>query len=180
MKPKTPMMITVDLTKEKIDISPVREDLERDYIGGEGVGTRILWEMVKPHTDALSPGNAIIFATGPLNGTIFPAGSRGTIVFKSPETGTVSMSNIGGKWCAQLKFAGYDHVVVTGKAKSPVYLFIDDETVELRDASEVWGMTIPEMEKSMSVNGKIVYLGRAATPLDRGHHVWCKCPVQLR
>ena len=147
MKPKTPKMITVDLTKEKIDISPVREDLERDYIGGEGAGTRLLWEMVKPHTDALSPGNAIIFASGPLNGTIFPAGSRGTVVFKSPETGTVSMSNIGGKWCAQLKFAGYNLVAVTGKAKSPVYLFIDDDTVELRDASEVWGMTIPEMQK---------------------------------
>ncbi len=142
-------MIIVDLTKEKIDIVPMRNDLARDYIGGEGTGTRLLWEMVKPHTDALAPGNTIIFATGPLNGTIFPAGPRGTVVFKSPETGTVSMSNIGGHWTAQLKFAGYDLIAVTGKAKRPVYLFIDDETVELRDAKQIWGMTIPEMEEEL-------------------------------
>ncbi|MBW2552679.1 MAG: aldehyde ferredoxin oxidoreductase family protein [Deltaproteobacteria bacterium] len=142
-------MIVVDLTREKIDVMPMRDDLARDYIGGEGTGTRLLWEMVKPHTDALAPGNTIVFATGPLNGTIFPAGPRGTVVFKSPETGTVSMSNIGGHWTARLKFAGYDLVAVTGKAKRPVYLFIDDETVELRDAEHIWGTTIPEMEEGL-------------------------------
>ena len=142
-------MIVVDLTREKIDVMPMRDDLARDYIGGEGTGTRLLWEMVKPHTDALAPGNTIVFATGPLNGTIFPAGPRGTVVFKSPETGTVSMSNIGGHWTARLKFAGYDLVAVTGKAKRPVYLFIDDETVELRDAEHIWGTTIPEMEETL-------------------------------
>ncbi len=146
---KNEKMIKVDLTKEKIDIVPMRDDLTRDYIGGEGVGTRLLWEMVEPHTDALAPGNTIVFATGPLNGTIFPAGPRGTVVFKSPETGTVSMSNIGGHWTARLKFAGYDLVAVTGKAKRPVYLFIDDETVELRDAEQIWGSTIPEMEEAL-------------------------------
>ena len=146
---KNEKMIKVDLTKEKIDIVPMRNDLTRDYIGGEGVGTRLLWEMVKPHTDALAPGNTIVFATGPLNGTIFPAGPRGTVVFKSPETGTVSMSNIGGHWTARLKFAGYDLIAVTGKAKRPVYLFIDDETVELRDAEHIWGTTIPRMEEEL-------------------------------
>ncbi|MCG7852357.1 MAG: aldehyde ferredoxin oxidoreductase, partial [Methanosarcinaceae archaeon] len=142
-------MITVDLSKEKIDVMPMRDDLTRDYIGGEGTGTRLLWEMLKPHTDALAPGNTIVFATGPLNGTIFPAGPRGTVVFKSPETGTVSMSNIGGHWTARLKFAGYDLIAVTGKAKRPVYLFIDDETVELRDAEHIWGTTIPRMEEEL-------------------------------
>jgi len=146
---KNKKMIMVDLTKEKIDILPMQEDLTRDYIGGEGMGTRLLWEMVKPRTDALAPGNAIIFATGPLNGTIFPAGARGTVVFKSPETGTVSMSNIGGNWTARLKFAGYELIAVTGTAKNPVYLFIDDDTVELRDAEHLWGTTIPEMEEAL-------------------------------
>ena len=146
---KNEKMIIVDLTREKIDIMPMREDLTRDYIGGEGMGTHLLWEMVKPRTDALAPDNAIIFATGPLNGTIFPAGARGTVVFKSPETGTISMSNIGGNWTARLKFAGYGLVAVTGMAKKPSYLFIDDETVELRDAEHLWGTTIPEMEEAL-------------------------------
>ena len=127
-----PKMIRVDLTKEKIETLPLREDLTRDYIGGEGIGSRLLWEMVKPHTEPYAPDNAIIFATAPLNGTIFPAGPRGSIVFKSPETGTISMSNIGGHWAAQLKFAGYDLIAVTGKAKRPVYLWIDDETIEIQ------------------------------------------------
>jgi len=147
---KNEKMISVDLTREKIDIVPVKGELTRDYIGGEGTGTRLLWEMVKPNTDGLAPGNAILFATAPLNGTIFPAGARGTVVFKSPETGTVSMSNIGGNWSARLKFAGYGLIAVTGKAKKPVYLFIDDKTVELRDAAHLWGTTIPEMEESLT------------------------------
>ena len=139
-------MLVVDLTKESIEVTPMRNDLTEHYIGGEGTGTRLLWEMVKPRTDALAPGNTIVFATGPLNGTSFPAGARGTVVFKSPETGTVSMSNIGGHWAARLRRAGYELIAVTGKAKKHVYLFIDDDQVELRDAEHIWGTTIPEME----------------------------------
>ncbi len=139
-------MITVNLTKESIDVKPMRDDLSAHYIGGEGTGTRLLWEMVKPSTDALAPDNTIVFATAPLNGTIFPAGARGTVVFKSPETGTVSMSNIGGHWAARLRRAGYELIAVTGKAKKHVYLLVDDDTVELRDAMHIWGTTIPEME----------------------------------
>ena len=121
-------MIAVDLSREEIDVRPMRDDLIDGYLGGEGTGTRLLWEMVKPRTDALAPGNAVIFATGPLNGALFPAGARGTVVFKSPETGTVSMSNIGGHWTMRLRRAGYELIAVTGKAKKHVYLFIDDET----------------------------------------------------
>ena len=139
-------MIVVDLTKESIDVKTMRDDLRENHIGGEGTGTRLLWEMVKPRTDALAPGNTIVFATGPLNGTIFPAGARGTVVFKSPETGTVSMSNIGGHWAARLRRAGYELIAVTGKAKKHVYLLVDDDRVELRDAEHIWGTTIPEME----------------------------------
>ena len=142
-------MIVVDLTKESIDVKPMGDGLRENYIGGEGTGTRLLWEMVKPRTDALAPGNAIVFATAPLNGTIFPAGARGTVVFKSPETGTVSMSNIGGHWAARLRRAGYELIAVTGKAKKHVYLFVDDDSVELRDAGHIWGTTIPEMEETV-------------------------------
>lgn len=142
-------MICVDLTIERIETFPLRENLTRDYMGGEGIGSRLLWEMVKPHTDAFAPSNTIIFATAPLNGTIFPAGPRGSIVFKSPETGTISMSNIGGHWTAQLKFAGYDILAVTGKAKRPVYLWIDHEDIKLEYADNVWGKTIPDMQRML-------------------------------
>lgn len=147
---KNEKMITLDLTKEAIDIQPLPEELTRNFIGGEGTGTRLLWEMVKPHTDALAPANVIIFATSPLNGTLFPAGARGTVLFKSPETGTISMSNIGGHWTTRLKRAGYGLIAVTGKARSPVYLSVDDDQVELRDAAHFWGTTIPEMEEVLA------------------------------
>jgi aldehyde:ferredoxin oxidoreductase len=140
-------MITVDLSREHIDVAPIHEELIRDYIGGEGMGSRLLWEMVKGKTEPYHPGNAVIFAAAPFNGTIFPAGARGCIVFKSPESEGISMSNIGGRWGAELKFAGYDLVAVTGKAKRPVYLWIEDETVELRDAKKLWGRTIPETQE---------------------------------
>jgi aldehyde:ferredoxin oxidoreductase len=149
MKKNEAKMINVDLTKEKIETTPLREDLIRDYIGGEGIGSRLLWEMVRPHTEPYAPENVILFATAPLNGTIFPSGARASTVFKSPETGTISMSNIGGWWASELKFAGYDLVAVTGKAKRPVYLWIDDDTVELHDAGNIWGKTIPEMQKAV-------------------------------
>jgi len=110
MKKNKAKMVKVDLSSEKIEILPLRKDLTRDYIGGEGIGSRLLWEMVKPHTEPYTPENVILFVTSPLNGTIFPAGARGCIVFKSPETGTISMSNIGGRWSSELKFAGYELV----------------------------------------------------------------------
>jgi len=147
MKNKAAQMIRVDLSKEKIEALPLRDDLIRDYIGGEGVGSRLLWEMVEPHTEPYAPENVILFVTAPFNGTIFPAGARSCVVFKSPETGTISMSNIGGRWSSELKFAGYELIAVTGKAKRPLYLWIDDETIELKGAGAMWGNTIPEMQK---------------------------------
>lgn len=147
MKKSDAKMIKVDLSSEKIETLPLREDLVRDYLGGEGIGSRLLWEMLTPHMDPYAPENVILFATAPLNGTIFPAGARGCVVFKSPETGTISMSNIGGRWSSDLKFAGYDLLAITGKARKPVYLWIDDDTIELRDASSIWGKTTPEMQR---------------------------------
>ena len=78
-------MIKVDLSKELTSVEPLREDLTRDFLGGEGIGTRLLWEIVDAHTGPLTPENALLFSSAPLNGTIFPAGARGCVVFKSPE-----------------------------------------------------------------------------------------------
>jgi aldehyde:ferredoxin oxidoreductase len=162
MKAASEKMIVVDLTREKIKIVPMRSDLERDYMGGEGTGTRLVWEMVPAGIHPLEPKNTIVFAAAPLNGTIFPAGPRGTIVFKSPETGTISMTNIGGSWAARLKMAGYALLAVTGSAKKPTYLFIDDDKVEIRDARKLWGKTIPDMQQMIRDelgDGKIEVVG---------------------
>jgi len=102
-KAKKQKIIKVDLNKAKVEVLPLREDLQRNFLGGEGIASRLLWEMVRPQIDPFSPENVIIFGSSPLNGTIFPAGARACIVFKSPETGTVSMSNIGGWWSSELK-----------------------------------------------------------------------------
>jgi aldehyde:ferredoxin oxidoreductase len=127
-------------------VESIRDDLEKNYMAGEGIGTRLVWEMVEPNVSPFEPGNTIVFAAGALNGTVFPAGARGTVVFKSPETGTISMSNIGGAWSARLKMAGYACVAVTGKADKPAYLYVDKDLVELRDATHLWGKIIPDYQ----------------------------------
>ncbi len=147
MKVVLEKMLIVDLTREKIKIVPMRSDLQQGYIGGEGTGTRLVWEMVPAGIHPLEPKNTIVFSTAPLNGTIFPAGPRGTIVFKSPETGTISMSNIGGHWAARLKMAGYSLVAITGKAKKPVFLYIANDRVEICNARGLWGKSIPDMQR---------------------------------
>ena len=175
MKAASEKMIVVDLTREKIKIVPMRSDLERDYLGGEGTGTRLVWEMVPAGIHPLEPKNTIVFAAAPLNGTIFPAGPRGTIVFKSPETGTISMTNIGGSWAARLKMAGYALAAVTGSAKKPVYLFIDDNKVEIRDARKLWGKTIPDMQQMIRDelgDGKIEVVG-----IGPAGKIWCVFPI---
>jgi aldehyde:ferredoxin oxidoreductase len=105
--------------------------------------------MVPPKADPLGPNNAIVFASAPLNGTAFPAGSRGTVVFKSPETGTISMSNMGGHWGARMRMAGYECVAVIGKADKPKYIMIEDDKVEIRSADHLWGKDIPALQEAL-------------------------------
>jgi aldehyde:ferredoxin oxidoreductase len=140
-------ILTVNLSTKKIETNLVTEKYEQDYMGGEGLGTRLLWDMVTVKADPFGPDNAIIFASAPLNGTMFPAGPRGTVVFKSPETGTVSMSNMGGHWGARMRMSGYAAVAVIGKADKPVYVMIDDDRVEIRSAEHLWGKEIPAIQK---------------------------------
>ncbi len=142
-------MIKIHLSSAEISSMPVPEELERDYMGGEGIGTRLIWDMVPPKADPLGPNNAIVFASAPLNGTAFPAGPRGTVVFKSPETGTISMSNMGGHWGAHMRMAGYELIAVNGSAPKPVYIMIDDNSIEIRDAGHLWGMNIQELQEAL-------------------------------
>ncbi len=117
-----------------------------DYIGGRGLAAKILYDEIDPKTDPLGADNKILFATGPLTGTPVPAASRYMVVTKSPLTGAIACSNSGGFFPAELKYAGYDIVLVEGKAAEPVYIWIKNGEVEIRPAKDIWGKTTHEAE----------------------------------
>ncbi|MFC1822221.1 aldehyde ferredoxin oxidoreductase N-terminal domain-containing protein [Thermodesulfobacteriota bacterium] len=131
-------ILRVDLTTGHITRTPTAAYNER-YLGGRGIGAKIHWDEVPPGADALAPENRLSIMTGPVCGIPGFAGSRWVITGKSPINNRFSYSNLGGAWGAQLKASGHDGLVVQGKAQKPIYLFIDNNKVELRDASRLWG-----------------------------------------
>ena len=132
-------LLRVNLTNKGISKEPMREDWAGDFVGGVGLAARIYYEEVKPKIDALGPENKLLLMTGPLNGTMIPAASRSAICAKSPYTGSFFHSIFGGHLGPELKFAGYDGLIVEGRADRPVYLWIDDDRVEVRSAEHLWG-----------------------------------------
>jgi aldehyde:ferredoxin oxidoreductase len=117
------------------------------YLGSRGLGSKYLVEEVSPRVDPLSPENKIIWATGPLTGTMASTGGRYTVITKSPLTGAIACSNSGGYWGAELKMAGWDMVIFEGKSPTPVYLYINDDVAELRDAAHLWGQSVWKTEE---------------------------------
>ncbi len=116
------------------------------FLGGNGFGTKILWDEVGRDVDPLSPENKLIFATGPLTGTIFPTSGRLEIISKSPLTGIYGDANAGGHFTPELKRSGFDMIVFEGRSAKPVYLWVHNGEVEIRDASNVWGKGTHETE----------------------------------
>lgn len=137
-------ILHVDLSKEQIWTEPVPEEWVRKFIGSRGINAKILWDTLKPGIDPLSPENTLIFGTGTLSGTFAPTSGRTTVTCKSPATHLYLKTNVGGHWGTELKFAGYDYLVVQGAAKDPVYLWIDNGKVEIRDARHLWGKDVRE------------------------------------
>lgn len=142
-------ILRVDLTTGEIKKEPLMMDWAQDYLGGRGLATKYLWEGMDPATDPMSPANMLIFATGPLTGTMAATGGRYTVVTKGPLTNAIACSNSGGKFGAELKFAGYDMLILEGRSDKPVYLVIIDDEVELKDASEYWGTTVWHTEETL-------------------------------
>jgi len=134
-------ILRVDLTSGKIEKEPLSDRLRLNYIGGRGINSRILYDSVGPEVDALSPENVLIFGTGTVVGTPAPSAARITVTAKSPLTGILGDGNSGGHFSVEMKRAGYDHIVFTGKAEKPVYLWIEDDHVELRSAEHLWSKT---------------------------------------
>ncbi len=142
-------MLFVDLSAGKITDETPEESLYRDFIGGYGIGARILYNRQKGGVDPLGPENMLGFVTGPLTGSPANTGARYCVVCKSPITGGWGDANSGGIFGPTLKFAGYDAVFVTGVSDKPVYLLINNGKAELRDASKLWGEDIYETERML-------------------------------
>lgn len=132
-------LLRVDLKSEKVSRERLDPNVLRDYIGGRGLNIRFLYDEVKQGVDPLSPENKIFFSVGPCNGTSISGSQRISVGSKSPLTGFLGDSNCGGDIGAELKYAGYDMLIIEGRAEKPVYLWIQDDTVEIRDASPLWG-----------------------------------------
>jgi len=127
----------------------VDEAFFKKYLGGSGVGAKILFDTVGPEVDPLSPDNVVIFSVGPFQGTAVPGSGRWIIVSRSPLTGIYTDTCAGAAWGPEFKKTGFDALVVTGRAKSPVYLWIHDGTVEIKDASAMWGKMRAEAEEEI-------------------------------
>ncbi|MGD2272963.1 MAG: putrescine aminotransferase, partial [Desulfobacterales bacterium] len=140
-------LLHVDLTNRKIQSKSLNKQWLQDYIGGWGLAARYFYEIVDPNTDPMSPENAIVIMTGPLCGTLAPTASRLCLVSKSPHTGTIFEANVGGAFGPELKFAGYDGIIITGRADRPVYLRIEDDNISIEDGAPIWGKGIFETEK---------------------------------
>ena len=139
-------ILKIDLSSGESTIEPTESYVE-DYLGGRGLGVRLIYDNFRPGTDAFDPGNPLIFNTGPLSGTALPGSGRVDVTALSPMSKLRAKSNFGAYWGPELKFAGYDHVMITGKAASPCYIFINDGKVEIRDAAQLWGKDTFETQK---------------------------------
>lgn len=137
-------LLRVNLTDRKIQKEEYPEALRHQFLGGRGVNSRLLFDEVEPGIDPLGPKNKLFFGTSPLTGTGLVTSGRIHVTAKSPLTGILGDSNAGGHFGPELKWAGYDHVIVEGAADTPVYLWIDDDQVEIRDASHLWGKVVSE------------------------------------
>lgn len=143
-------VLHVDLTTGKTHTEPLNMDYAKKYIGGIGLGMRLWLDYAKPGVDPFSPENPLVLTTGPTSGTVWPTGGNGhAFVAKSPQTYGISESKSHGTFGGELKRAGYDAVIFHGRADRPVYVWIDDDSVQILDASALWGKSPAETEQAI-------------------------------
>jgi len=178
-------LLDIDLSAGAIRKKAITPEFAREYIGGMGFSCKILYDEVGIDVDPLGPDNIVVFANGPLSGTTAPCACRTEITNKSPLTGSIGSGNTGGLWGALLKHAGFDVVIIRGKAEKPVYLWIDNDKVEIRQADHLWGKDtketsdalIGELDPSRQSRISVLTIGpagenlvRYACPLNDYHH----------
>lgn len=178
-------VLDVDLTNTTIkirDLDEVCADYQH-YVGGRGLGVKILYDEVGPHTDPLGPDNVLIFATGPLTGTNVASSGRYCVVTKSPlvcpktpkvegKSGAIVDSQSGGDWSEELRHGGFDAIILRGKAERPVYLWLHDGKAEIREAKHLWGKgtyetTVAIKEEIKEPKAKVVCIGIAGEKLAK-------------
>ena len=137
----------INLSTGKISVENIDENFAKKWLGTRGFGIHTLLKEIDPKVEPLSEENKIIYSTGPLTGTAAPTGGRYMVITKSPLTGYIAMANSGGFFGAELKFAGWDYLIVEGKSENPVYISIKDDDIEIKDASHIWGKKVSETEK---------------------------------
>ena len=142
-------LLRVNLTEGSMKEEALNLDLAKKFIGGRGLGTKLLMDEGVATVDPLSEQNKLFYMTGPLTGAAVPTGGRYMVVTKSPLNNMVASSNSGGIWGAKLKYAGYDGIIVEGKAKSPVYISIHDDKFEILPADDLWGKTTLDVEETL-------------------------------
>lgn len=168
----TGKILRVNLTTQKISTEELSEDIAMQYIGGAGFGIKYLFDEVPGDADPLGEENKLIFAPGPLSGTPAPCASRMALTTKSPLTGAVGMSLSGGHFPVELKFAGYDMLIIEGKSEEPVYLWIKDDQVRIRSAKKLWGINTFDTqllikEAINDQNARIACIGPAGENLSK-------------
>ena len=162
----------VDMTKGTCKPVPIDKEFALTYLGGQGFASRIMYDRVGPTTDPLGPDNILIWATGPFTGTLWPQAARYVVAAKSPLTGIFGEAHSAGHWGPELKFAGFDTIIVTGRSKKPKYLFIDNGTARLLDAQDLWGRNTTETEEMIKeihndLNLRVSCIGQAGENLVR-------------
>jgi aldehyde:ferredoxin oxidoreductase len=148
-------ILKIDLTTRKIETFSAPDDFVRDYLGGASLAARLLYDSFDPSRDLLSPESPLLILNGPLTGTAGPAVGRFVVCARSPLTGLWGESNIGGFWGPELSRAGFSGVWLTGCADSPVYIAINDDQIEVRDASRVWGLDTYQVQDAIKADSKL-------------------------
>lgn len=166
-------ILRVDLTTRKVSESSTF-DYVPQFLGGRGLGAKICWDEAAPEVSAFDPENPLIFATGPLTGTLAPTSGRFEVVGKCPQSAPVesfTRSGVGGHFAPELKWAGYDAIVIRGKASQPVYLWIADQKVQILDAKDLWGLdtyqTQQALWKTYGNKTRVMAIGKAGENRSR-------------
>jgi aldehyde:ferredoxin oxidoreductase len=162
--------LRINLSTGQIDQENLDMELAMKFIGGRGLASYYLAQEVEPEVEPFDSANKIIFATGPLTGSQAPTGGRYMVVTKSPLSGTIASSNSGGFWGAELKRAGYDLIIVEGKSDKPCYIYINDKTVQIKDAKKYWGKLVSEttdllLQETGDSKARVLTIGPAGEKL---------------
>jgi len=142
----TGKILKIDLTNRVAKTIPLEKKMAMQFLGGRGFNSKRLYDMISPGLDPFSPDNPLLIATGPLVGTMFPTASRFNVSSKSPQTGILGDSNAGGHFASEMKFAGYDQIIMVGKSNSLIYIYINNDQVEFKDAAHISGKDVYETD----------------------------------